>query len=76
MSLDELAVGFSFGLLNVPVVPAIVAIALQAVIVSQLGFTLGSRIREEVREGAERVAGVVLIVVAVVLLVARLAGAA
>jgi putative Mn2+ efflux pump MntP len=76
VSLDELAIGFSFGLLNVPVVPAVVAIAVQAVIVSQLGFMLGSRIREEVREGAERIAGVVLIVVAVVLLVARLAGAA
>jgi putative Mn2+ efflux pump MntP len=76
VSLDELAIGFSFGLLNVPVAPAVVAIAVQAVIVSQLGFALGSRVREAVREGAERIAGVLLIVVAVVLLVARLAGVA
>ncbi len=72
VSLDELAIGFSLGLLNVPIVPAIVLIAAQAFVVSQVGFALGSRIGEATREGAERLAGAVLIVIGGVLLVGRI----
>ena len=72
VSLDELAIGFSLGLLNVPIVPAIVLIAAQAFVVSQLGFALGGRIGEATREGAERLAGAVLIVIAGALLVGRI----
>jgi putative Mn2+ efflux pump MntP len=72
VSLDELAIGFSLGLLNVPVVLAIVLIAAQAIVVSQVGFALGGRIGEATREGAERLAGAVLIVIAGALLVGRI----
>jgi putative Mn2+ efflux pump MntP len=75
VSLDELAIGFSLGLLNVPIVPAIVLIAAQAFVVSQVGFALGGRIGEATREGAERLAGAVLIVIAGALLVGRILGA-
>jgi putative Mn2+ efflux pump MntP len=75
VSLDELAIGFSLGLLNVPIVPAIVLIAAQAFIVSQVGFALGGRIGEATREGAERLAGAVLIVIAGALLLGRILGA-
>jgi putative Mn2+ efflux pump MntP len=75
VSLDELAIGFSLGLLNVPILPAIVLIAAQAFIVSQAGFALGGRIGEAAREGAERLAGAVLIVIAGALLVGRILGA-
>jgi len=75
VSLDELAIGFSLGLLNVPIVPAIVLIAAQSFVVSQVGFALGSRIGEATREGAERLAGAVLIVIAGALLVGRILGA-
>jgi putative Mn2+ efflux pump MntP len=61
VSLDELAIGFVFGLLSVPIVPALAAIAIQAVVVSQLGFELGRRVQERIREGAERLAGIVLV---------------
>ena len=74
VSLDELAIGFSLGLLNVPIVPAIVLIAAQAFVVSQVGFALGGRISEATREGAERLAGAVLIVIAGALLVGRILG--
>jgi len=74
VSLDELAIGFSLGLLNVPIVPAIVLIAAQAFVVSQVGFALGTRIGEATREGAERLAGAVLIVIAGALLVGRILG--
>jgi putative Mn2+ efflux pump MntP len=75
VSLDELAIGFSLGLLNVPIIPAIVLIAAQAFVVSQVGFALGTRIGEATREGAERLAGAVLIVIAGALLVGRILGA-
>ena len=74
VSLDELAIGFSLGLLSVPIVPAIVLIAAQAFVVSQIGFALGGRVGEATREGAERLAGAVLIVIAGALLVARILG--
>jgi putative Mn2+ efflux pump MntP len=75
VSLDELAIGFSLGLLNVPIVPAIVLIAAQALVVSQVGFALGSRVGAAAREGADRLAGAVLIVIAGSLLVGRILGA-
>jgi putative Mn2+ efflux pump MntP len=74
VSLDELAIGFTIGLLRIPLVPAVVAIALQAFVVAQLGFALGSRVGERFRENAERLAGIVLIVLAVVLLASKLLG--
>ncbi|MGH7911044.1 MAG: manganese efflux pump MntP family protein [Candidatus Dormibacteraceae bacterium] len=74
ISLDELAIGFSIGLVRLPVATVIVAIALQALIASQLGLTLGGRIRERVREGVERLAGLVLVGLGLFLLLERLVG--
>ena len=74
VSLDELAIGFSLGLLNVPVVPAIVLIAAQAFVVSQIGMALGGKVGEATREGAERLAGAVLIVIAAALGIAKFLG--
>ena len=74
VSLDELAMGFSLGLLNVPVVPAIVLIAVQAFVLSQIGMALGGKVGEATREGAERLAGAVLIVIAAALGIAKFLG--
>ncbi|MFL5822061.1 MAG: manganese efflux pump MntP family protein [Solirubrobacteraceae bacterium] len=74
ISLDELAIGFTFGLLNVPVVAAVALIAVSAFIASQLGFRFGARVGERVREGAERVAGLALMVIGLVLLARKLLG--
>jgi putative Mn2+ efflux pump MntP len=74
ISLDELAIGLSLGLLGVPLIVAVVFIGAQAFIASQLGLKLGSRLNEKIREDAEKVAGVALIIVALVLLVLRLLG--
>ncbi|MFC0542960.1 manganese efflux pump [Kutzneria chonburiensis] len=72
ISLDELAIGFGLGLAHLPLVPVIVGIAAQALIATQLGLWLGARIAERFREAAERLAGVVLIVLGVVLAVEQL----
>ena len=73
VSLDEIAVGFTLGLLRLPVLPVLVAIGVQAFVVAQLGFTLGKRLSERFREATEKAAGLVLIGLGGVLLVERLA---
>ncbi len=74
VSLDELAMGFSFGVLRLPVVPALVAIALQALVVSLGGQWLGQRAGAALGERAEVLAGVALCLLGVGFIVARLLG--
>jgi putative Mn2+ efflux pump MntP len=71
VSLDELAIGFSVGLLRLPLVPLVVAIGVQAFAVTLLGLTLGRRVRAQWREPAGRVAGVALTALGVTLLLLR-----
>lgn len=72
ISLDELAVGFTFGLLRLPVLPVIILIAVQAFVLSQVGMRVGARLSERAREGTERLAGVALVGLGAVLLVEKL----
>jgi putative Mn2+ efflux pump MntP len=72
ISLDELAIGFTLGLLRLPAGLVIVLIALQTLIVTQLGLRLGNRLGEHLREGAERLAGVALTGLGTVLLAEKL----
>ena len=52
--------------------PALVLIGLQAILASQLGLRLGSRISETGRERSEKAAGVILLLLAAFLLAIRL----
>jgi putative Mn2+ efflux pump MntP len=72
ISLDELAVGFTFGLLRLPIVLVIVLIAAQAFIAAQLGLRLGRRLGEHLRERAEQVAGAALFALGLALLLEKL----
>jgi putative Mn2+ efflux pump MntP len=72
ISIDELAIGFTLGLLRVPVIAVIIAIAAQAFVVTQLGLRLGTRLSERAREGAERLAGAALTGLGITLLVEKL----
>jgi putative Mn2+ efflux pump MntP len=74
ISLDELAVGFTLGLLRLPVLIVVAAIAVQTLVVTQLGMRLGARLGEHVRERAEQLAGVALLALACVLLAEKLTG--
>ena len=61
ISLDELAIGFSIGLVRLPVSAVIIAVAVQAFVAAQLGLAIGAKIAERWRERAEQVAGMALI---------------
>jgi putative Mn2+ efflux pump MntP len=74
VSVDELAVGVAVGLAGLPILLVVAVIAAQACIATQAGTMLGSRLSERVRGGAERLAGAVLVLLAGLLLVARLTG--
>jgi putative Mn2+ efflux pump MntP len=69
ISLDELAIGFSLGLgagLTIPTT-IVTVIAIQTVVVSQLGLSFGVRISEHVRERIERFACPMLVILGVYL---------
>jgi manganese efflux pump family protein len=72
ISLDELAIGFSLGLVRLPALPVIIAIAVQALLASQLGLALGHRISERLRERAEQLAAAALILLGGYLIAERL----
>jgi putative Mn2+ efflux pump MntP len=71
ISLDELAIGFTLGLLRFSVLLVIALIGIQTLIVTQAGLRLGSGLGEAVRERAEQLAGLVLATLGVVLLAER-----
>jgi manganese efflux pump family protein len=73
ISVDELTVGLSAGLLGISIVLTVLWVAIQAFVATQVGLGLGGRLGEEVRERAEWVAGASLIGVALILLGLRLA---
>jgi manganese efflux pump family protein len=72
ISLDELAIGFSIGLVRLPVTAVVAAVALQAFVAAQLGLALGARIAERWRERAERAAGIALILLGAYLIARQL----
>ena len=73
ISLDELAMGFTIGLLHLSLWLAVVLIGAQAFVFSQLGLRLGSRLNESLRERTEQLAGLALLGLAVLLVVEQVA---
>ncbi|MDP9308969.1 MAG: manganese efflux pump MntP family protein [Actinomycetota bacterium] len=73
ISLDELAIGFTIGLLHLSLWLAVVLIGAQAFLFAQLGLRLGARLNETLRERAEQLAGLALLGLAVLLGVEKLA---
>jgi len=74
VSLDELAVGFSLGVLRVPLGPALGYIAVQASAVTFLGLALGRRWGSRLGDRAELVSGAVLALLGGVLLTGEATG--
>jgi putative Mn2+ efflux pump MntP len=72
VSIDELAMGFSIGLLHLPIWLAVALIGAQAFVVAQLGMRLGARGTATIGERAERLAGIALLGLALLLIIDRL----
>jgi manganese efflux pump family protein len=73
ISLDELAMGFTIGLLKLSIVLAVVLIGVQAFAVAQLGLRLGAKLGEAAREWAEKLAGLALVGLGILILAEKLA---
>ena len=73
ISLDELAMGFTIGLLHLSIVWAVILIGVQAFFFAQLGLGLGSRLNAAAQESAEKIAGLALIGLGVLVLVEAVA---
>jgi putative Mn2+ efflux pump MntP len=72
ISLDELAMGFTIGLLHLSLWLAVVLIGAQAFVVAQIGLRLGARLNETMRERAEQLAGIALLGLGVLLAAEKL----
>jgi putative Mn2+ efflux pump MntP len=71
VSLDELAIGFSAGLLRLPIAAMVVAVAIQAFLFTQIGIRAGARAGAKASSAAEKIAGLALLALAAVLLIER-----
>lgn len=69
ISIDELAAGFSIGLIGIPAALTIVLIAIEAVVFSVAGLALGRRLKPYLGEWTEKLAGIVLGVLGVWILI-------
>jgi putative Mn2+ efflux pump MntP len=67
VSLDELAIGFTIGLLHLSLYLALILIGVQAFLFAQLGLRLGAHLNETVRERAEQLAGLALLGLAILI---------
>lgn len=74
VSLDELAVGFSLGVLGVKLGPALLYIAVQAFALTFLGLSLGARVGARLGERAELAAGIVLALLGAAVIVSEATG--
>jgi putative Mn2+ efflux pump MntP len=68
ISVDELAVGLSIGLLGLPIGPMLIWLFVQAFLFTWIGLTFGRLLRPLLGEVAEKISGVVLILLGVYLL--------
>jgi putative Mn2+ efflux pump MntP len=73
ISLDELAIGFTIGLLHLSLWLAVVLIGAQAFLFAQVGLRLGARLNESLRERAEQLTGLALLGLAFLLVLEKLA---
>jgi putative Mn2+ efflux pump MntP len=66
ISLDSLGIGFSLPGVPLPFAPLVATIAVSTVVFTIVGLAFGDRLGQRFEKGAERLAGAVLIVLALV----------
>ena len=73
ISLDSLGVGFALPGVSIPIVPLLITVSISTVIFTFVGLEFGARLGERYEKGAERAAGIILIVLAVLFTIEHLA---
>jgi len=73
LSLDELAMGFTMGLLHLSIVTALILIGAQAFVLAQLGMRFGGRMGCAIQERAELAAALALVGLALLVLTEKVA---
>jgi putative Mn2+ efflux pump MntP len=73
ISLDSLGVGFALPGVSIPLVPLLITVSISTVIFTFVGLEFGARLGERYEKGAERAAGIILIVLAVLFTIEHVA---
>ncbi|HUD10710.1 MAG TPA: manganese efflux pump [Candidatus Saccharimonadales bacterium] len=74
ISIDSLAVGFSYGLLKIPPLWATIAIVTQTLIATQVGFALGNVLPVKLRVWGESLASLVLALIGGFIIFSKIVG--
>jgi putative Mn2+ efflux pump MntP len=69
ISIDEVAAGLSLGALQLPVGLTSLLVGSQAFVLTLLGVAIGRAVGERIREGAERLGAIVLMVLGILILI-------
>ncbi|HEY2106812.1 MAG TPA: manganese efflux pump [Candidatus Binataceae bacterium] len=73
ISLDSLGVGFALPGVSIPLVPLLITISISTTIFTFVGLEFGARLGRRYEKGAERAAGIILIVLALLFTIEHLA---
>jgi manganese efflux pump family protein len=74
ISLDSLGIGVSLPGVPLPLLPLLETVAISTLIFTATGLAFGAKLGERYEKGAERAAGVALVVLAIVFTVGHIAG--
>jgi manganese efflux pump family protein len=73
ISLDSLGVGFALPGVPIPLLPLLITLAISTTVFTFIGLEFGARLGERYEKGAERAAGIILIVLAILFTVEHVA---
>ena len=74
ISLDSLGVGFALPGVSIPLIPLLITVSISTTIFTFVGLEFGARLGERYEKGAERAAGAILILLAIMFMVEHLVG--
>ncbi len=72
ISLDSLGVGIALPAVGIPLVPLLIVVSITTTAFTFIGLEFGARLGERYERGAERVAGMMLVILAAIFTIARL----
>jgi len=68
ISVDGLAVGLSLGLIHVSLAAVVILMVFLAFIASRVGLSIGAKLGERFRDDAEKLAGIILVIVGIIMI--------